>query len=246
MLAIDAMPNAMSGRTLRNWLSALTVLAVTPASVSADPYSAERSDPGYAPERSESVWFDPAVRSGIGVGVQAGAGVVGFTDAAMRDTTGTLGGMWSLRGAFGTRVPVALELGYAGSATTIDTELGRADATMLGTTVEAAARYNFMPRADWSPYMFAGLGWQRYTIDDTAFQLSDVGIGNEDDLLVVPLGLGVGWRAGGLVADLRGTFRAASGADLVLETPELSLATGAGQFASMHTWDASLNVGYEF
>jgi hypothetical protein len=235
---------------MRKLLVAFAPCIVTVQTVHADPlvpfYSEPTDDGGVRSRRSESVWSDPHIFSGIGIGIAVGGGVIGFVDDSMRNTTGNVGGLWSLRGALGTHVPLALELGYSGSATSIDTELGRADAVMVGTAVEAAVRYNVAPRRTWTPYAFAGLGWQRYTIDDTAFQLSDTGIGNRDDLLVVPLGVGLSYRFGPLVSDVRGTFRAATGEGLVLETPEVSLATGSGRFAPMHSWDTSLNIGYEF
>jgi hypothetical protein len=238
--------SGMVGHRLRNCLVLLTVALVDVDAARADVFYAERSDDGYARPRSETVWRDEAVPSGIGIGIQAGGGVLGFVDPSLRATTGSVGGMWAFRAAFGTHVPLGLEVGYTGSATPLDTELGRADALLIGTGLEAALRYNVAPRAPWSPYVFAGLGWQRFTIDDTAFQLSDTGIGNRDDLLVVPVGVGFGYRRGAFVTDLRGTFRAAQGESLVLEDPAQSLATGAGTYAPMHTWDASLNVGYEF
>lgn len=238
--------SAMVRHTVRNGFILCAGALAGVEGARADAYFAERSDDGYARPRSETVWHDEAVATGIGVGIEAGGGVLGFVDPSLRDTTGSIGGMWAFRAAFGTHVPVALEVGYIGSATPIDTEFGRADALMIGTALESALRYNAFPRAAWSPYVFAGLGWQRFTIDDTAFQLSDTGIGNRDDLLVVPVGVGFSYRMGAVVTDLRGTFRAATGEDLVLEDPALSLSTGAGRFAPMHTWDASLNVGYEF
>lgn len=230
----------------RNPYFALAASLVAVQTVHADPFYSEQTDPGYAPARSGSIWRDDAIGSGIGVGVQAGGGVTGFVDSSLRNTTGTVGGMWSFRAALGTHTPLAVELGYMGSATPIQTELGRADALMLGTTLETALRFTLMPKHTWSPYAFAGIGWQRYSIDDTAFQLSDVGIGNQDDLVVFPLGVGVAYRVGPVVTDVRGAFRAARGEDLVIENPELALETGIGGYAPMHTWDASLNVGYEF
>lgn len=231
----------------RNVLVVTVATLVTVQTAHADRFSAEHSDDGpVSSRRSESVWGDERMQSGIGIGIGAGGGVVGFVDDSLRNTTGNVGGMWSLRVALGTHTPLGVELAYLGSATPIDTEFGRADALMLGTSVEAVARYNLMPRSRVAPYVFGGVGWQRFTIDDTAFQLSDVGIANRDDLLVLPAGVGIGYRFGPLVTDLRGTFRTAAFEGLVLETPELSLATGAGAFAPMHTWDASLNVGYEF
>jgi hypothetical protein len=164
----------------------------------------------------------------------------------MRNTTSAVGGAWSFRAAMGTRFPLALELGYTGTATAINGQLGPATATLMGRTLESAIRYTVMPRATWSPYIFAGLGWQHYTIDDRSFELSDTGIRTNDDLLVMPFGLGMAYRYGSVVTDVRGTLRAASGANLVLDNPELALATGQGGYAPMHSWETSLNVGYEF
>ena len=210
----------------------------------ADVYADDLSDAG--PRRTVSVWRDTRLVTGIGIGVDVGGGVFGFTDATMRSLASPVGGLWSFRTTLGTHVPLAVELGYVGSANTINSQLGRAQATLLGTTFEAALRWNVLPQAPWTPYAFAGVGWQRYTLDDRAFQLSDTGIANRDDLLVVPLGAGIAYRFGALVTDVRGTFRVAEGSSLVLETPATSLQNGFGGYAQMHQWDASVNVGYEF
>lgn len=214
----------------------LIVLATVGASTAAHAqgsYFAGRSDDGVSPARSErSVSFD----------IKAGGGVLGFVDSEMPSTTAA---MWSLRGAVGYG-SFAVEVAYIGSVSSIEAEFGRANAVMLGTGVETAIRYTLMPNNWWSPYGFAGVGWQRFTIDDKAFQLSDVGIGNQDDLLVLPLGAGVVYKFGSVVTDVRGTFRAARFEDLVLATPELSLQTGVGGYTPMHTWDASVNIGYVF
>jgi hypothetical protein len=221
---------------------AATTLATGAAS--ADDYLP--SDPGPSHKGSETVWSDPSMTSGIGVGVDVGGGVTGFVGSRLRNTTSTLGGVWSIRAAFGTRIPLALEVGYTGSATAISGQIGPQTATLMGRTLESAIRYTVLPRATWSPYVFAGLGWQHYTIDDRSFELSDTGIRTADDLLVMPFGLGLDYRVGAIVTDLRGTLRAASGANLVLDNPELALATGQGTYAPMHSWETSLNVGYEF
>lgn len=211
----------------------------------ADIYDPQSTDSGYLP-RSETVWSDPAIRTGIGVGIQVGGGVTGFVAERLRNTTGTVGGEWSFRAAFGTHTPLALELGYIGSETAIEGQLGRAQANLVGTTLEAVARLNLAPQAAVTPYLLGGVGWQRYTIDDQTFELNDTGIATRDDLMVLPIGAGIAYRHAGFVTDVRGTIRAARGANLVLNDPEAALQTGSGTFAPMHSWDASLNVGYEF
>lgn len=222
-----------------------TVLVAFAHAASADSYAGEYTDDGYR-NTSESIWRDPAVYSGVGIGVNVGGGVFGFTDPALRALTPPVGGMWSFRSAFGTHIPLGVEVGYMGSANQIEGQFGRASATLFGTTLETALRYNIVPRSPWSPYAFIGVGWQHYQLDDRAFQLSDTGIANQDDLVVIPVGAGISYRRGAIVTDLRGTFRAATNENLVLADPEASLRDGTGGFAPMHQWDASLNVGYEF
>lgn len=222
----------------------LSAAAVRPAH--AEAFLGEPGDPGYESESPPSLWHDPTVTSGIGIGVHIGGGVTGFTDSVLRATTSSVGGLWSARGVFGTRTLLALEVGYVGTVHTIESQLGPQSATLLGTTLEAALRYNALPRSPLTPYLFAGMGWQRYSIDDKAFEVSDTGIARSDDLLVLPAGGGLAYRVGSIIADLRGTFRATRDQNLVLEAPRDALRTGNGRFAPMHTWDASLNVGYEF
>lgn len=57
--------------------------------------------------------------SPIGLGVSAGAGVTGFVDGDMREAADP-GGTWDVRVAAGTRLPVAFEAAYVGSAQAID------------------------------------------------------------------------------------------------------------------------------
>jgi len=229
----------------RQFTLAASLVGVAFAHVArADVYTDNLSDPG--PSTTQSVWRDPRLATGIGIGIDVGGGVFGFTDATMRSVASPVGGMWNFRASLGTHVPLGVEIGYVGSASTINSQLGRAQATLVGTTVEAALRWNVLPQFPWTPYAFAGVGWQRYSLDDRAFQLSDTGIANQDDLVVLPLGLGIAYRIGAFVTDVRGTFRVAEGSSLVLETPQSSLQNGFGGYAAMHQWDASVNVGYEF
>jgi hypothetical protein len=191
-------------------------------------------------------WYEPALPSGIGVSTILGGGVAGFTDRTMRSTTSDLGGLWDLRVTIGSHVPLALDIGYVGSATNINGLPTGNKGTLIGTTVEGALRWNILPHFAWTPYVFAGLGWQRYDVTQTSVSLSDAGMNDHDNLLVFPLGTGVAWRVGGFVADVRGTFRAATDQDLVLRSPTLFPTTNSNDFAPMHTWEASAALGYEF
>jgi hypothetical protein len=189
-------------------------------------------------------WSEAGLPSGIGISAILGGGVTGFTDKTMRDTTSNVGGMWDLRVTIGSHLPLALDISYLGSATNINGLPTGNKGTLIGTTVEGAARFNVLPHFAFTPYVFGGIGWQRYDVTQTTVSLSDGGMNAHDNLLEFPLGAGFAYRAGGFVADLRGTFRIATDQNLVLTTPTLT--PTSSDFAPMHTWEASAALGYEF
>lgn len=193
--------------------------------------------------RYSYAWSDDLMRSGIGVSAIIGGGVAGFTDRTMRDTTSSVGGLWDFRLTLGSHIPLGLELGYTGSATNLR-GLPAQKGTLIGTTAEAAVRYNVLPHFMWTPYVFGGVGWQRYDVTNANVTLSDSGMNDHDNLLEFPMGAGMAYRASGFVLDVRGTFRAAMDQNLVLKTPTPS--PTSSDFASMHTWEASAALGYEF
>lgn len=188
-------------------------------------------------------WSDELMRSRIGVSAIVGGGVSGFTDTTMRDTTSNVGGLWDFRLTLGSHIPLGVELGYVGSATNLR-GLPAQNGTLIGTTVEGALRYNVLPHYVFTPYVFGGIGWQRYDVTDANVTLSDSGMNDHDNLLEFPMGGGLAYRVQGFVVDLRGTFRAATDQNLVLKTPTAS--PTSNDFASMHTWEASAALGYEF
>ena len=186
-------------------------------------------------------WHESALKSGVGVSTLVGGGVSGFTDQTMRDTVTNACGLWDLRVTLGSHTPLAFEAGYVGTAANVDALTGSQTGTLIGTTVEGALRYNVLPHYAWNPYAFAGIGWQRYDVTGAAFTTSDAGMNDSDNSLVYPMGVGIAYRhPTGIVADLRGTFRANTNAGLVLKD------VGGTDFAPMHTWEASGAIGYEF
>jgi hypothetical protein len=187
-------------------------------------------------------WKDDSVQSGVGVSATVGGGVTGFTDKTMRDNTSSVGGLWDFRATIGSRVPIGLDVSYVGTAADIHPLISAQSGTLVGTTVEAALRYNILPHNTLNPYIFAGMGWQHYDVTSANFTLSDAGIASSDDLLEFPMGAGVQYRVAGFLADVRGTFRATTDNNLVLTAPGFA----TSNFASMHTWEASAALGYEF
>jgi hypothetical protein len=176
--------------------------------------------------------------SRVGVGAMVGGGVTGFIDKQSRAFTDP-GGSWEARASVGTRLPLALEAAYVGSAQNI-TALGLSDnAKLIGNGAEATARFNFTKRAI-QPYIFAGVGWEHYTLDNTGANTSS--LRDTDDVLTVPGGVGISFRlASSLLLDLRGTARATFSDDL-MNGPYAS----TGQDARLHNWNAGARLGWEF
>jgi len=195
-------------------------------------------------DRTGYAWSDDLMRSRIGVSAILGGGVGGFTDRTMRNSTSDIGGLWGLRVTIGSHIPLGVELGYTGSATNLRGLPAGQNGTLIGTTAEGALRYNVLPHLPWTPYAFAGIGWQRYDVAEASVTLSDSGMNDHDNLLEFPMGAGLAYRMSGFVFDVRGTFRAATEQNLVLRQP--AAAPTSSDFAPMHTWEASAALGYEF
>jgi hypothetical protein len=169
-----------------------------------------------------------------GIGVSIGGGVSGFTDDSMRDTTDD-GGEWDVRVTMGLRLPIALEASYIGSAQSIDALGLDSDAILVGNGLQGALRVNLLD-FNVQPFVYGGLAWRRYSLANESFNTSDVA--NEDDVLEVPVGVGVAWKYKGFMLDARGEFRWASQEDMI---PDARLGN-----TDMHRYGASANLGFAF
>ena len=185
-------------------------------------------------------WYEPTLPSGIGIGVQAGAGIGGFADHTMRESmAGGVNGLWNFRIALGSHLPIAFEAAYIGESANLNA-IGAPNATLIGTTVEGDLRWNILPHQFFTPYIFAGAGYQRYDVQNIQFQTADFGIRGSDNLLVIPMGLGFAYRdPSGFVIDARGTYRQAVDSNLIVDNTTESN-------TSLSWWEASAALGYEF
>jgi hypothetical protein len=170
-----------------------------------------------------------------GVGISLGGGVGGFTSDTMRDTTND-GGLWGVRVGFGLRNPIAIEASYIGSAQSIDSLGLDTSAVLVGNGVQGAVRLNLLD-FNVQPFVFGGVAWRRYSLTNESFNTSD--IANDDDVLEIPVGVGVAWKYRGFMLDARGEFRWAGQEDMV---PSLNRAAAA----DMDRYGVSANVGFAF
>ncbi|HEY1554823.1 MAG TPA: hypothetical protein VGF94_08315 [Kofleriaceae bacterium] len=136
------------------------------------------------------------------------ATVGGGLDVA-HDGTGVA---WGTRVTIGSRDLLGLELGFVGT----DHALA-GGGSLDGNAVDAAVRLAPWPRHAWTPYAFAGLGWQRYDTSGSMMRAPA-------DAPTWPAGGGLQFRlGGGVVLDARATYRASTidswtaGASLGLE-----------------------------
>lgn len=176
-----------------------------------------------------------------GIAIAAGGGASGFTSESLRGTTNP-GGDWDVRLTFGTRSPLAFEASYIGSAQSIDALGLDSDAVLVGNGVQGALRLNTTIDLPVQPFIYGGVAWRRYDLTNTSANTSD--ISDSDDVLEVPLGVGIAGKFQGLIVDARGEFRPAWFQDLV---PEIINDTGLSDgHGSMHRWGVNASVGYEF
>jgi hypothetical protein len=165
----------------------------------------------------------------------------------MRGTTSNLGGLWDLHITMGSHLPLALDLAYVGTATHIGGLPAGNTATLIGSAAEGTLRWNVLPNFAWTPYIFGGVGYQRYDVTGGNVRLSDSGMNSSDNLLSVPAGLGFVWRGNnGLVADIHGTYRFTWFQDLVLANGVPINTNSNSSFVKMNNWQASAAIGYEF
>lgn len=175
-----------------------------------------------------------------GVGVALGGGVEGFTRNTARDATND-GGGWDVRVMVGTRSPIAFEGAYIGSAQSIDALGLDNDAVLVGNGVEGKARVNFLDR-NIQPFAFGGVGWRHYNIANENFNTS--AINDQDDVLEIPVGLGLAWKYQGFLIDARGEYRFAAGEDLM--PSNFNIGANNNNSAGLDRYSVNANVGYAF
>ena len=172
-----------------------------------------------------------------GVAVALGGGVHDFASDTLRSSTDP-GGMWNLRVAVGTRSPLAIEGAYLGSAQSINTLGLDNNALLVGNGLEGKLRINLLDEAV-QPFAFGGIGWTRYSLRNTDTNTSAVA--NDDDVIEVPMGVGIAYKIAGLQLDARGEFRYATQADLM---PSLSPTNSDS--ADLHRYSINTSIGYSF
>jgi len=210
-----------------------------PAGPNPNPFgSTEGPQNGFAAPTAQASGA-PLPRYRLGTAVLVGGGYEDFVNDNLRGMTGG-GGAWNARLVSGLRQTIGVEAAYVGSSRSIDgLGLGN-DATLMANGLEGVARANFPVelaggRSLLEPFAFVGLGWQHYRLrgsNNTGLAT----VGNSDDVLTVPLGAGVEFGYGMVIADARFTYRQTYLNDLLRDN-------GGGRLSS---WGATAQVGIQF
>lgn len=181
----------------------------------------------------------------MGIGLAVGGGTSGFTNETLRGTT-DVGGDWDVRLTLGTRTPFAAEVSYIGSAQRVDALGLDNDAMLVGNGVQGALRLNAIPGGDVTPFLFAGAAWRHYNVTNTEVNTSDVR--DSDDVLEIPVGIGIAGHISGLLLDLRGEFRPSAFEDLVPATggDDGFVLDANDSMAALNRWGVNASVGAEF
>lgn len=191
----------------------------------------------------------PALVTNFGGLLQVGGGVRNFTEPGVTDVT-SAGGYWDVRGVIGTRSFLGLEAAYHGSASDVDAIGLSESAFLVSNGVEGAIRVNAPITQTYinfaspdvpvliEPYAVGGIGWQRYNLVNEGVNTSLVE--SADDVMTVPLGVGLTFGLSGLALDARFMYRQALFSSLV-GTPTSSFGD-----ESLNSWSFGAGLGFEF
>jgi hypothetical protein len=174
----------------------------------------------------------------LGLGVQGGGGVAGFSNRQMQALTDH-GGYWEARVTAGLRQIFALEVAYLGAANPIGAEGVGTGASLVGHGGEADLRVNLPLVSEESfmaPYVLGGMGWMHYRVAGASND--GTMLASADDIAVLPVGAGVTFGHGHLYLDARAVYRFTAHEDLV-RTPDAS----SGQ---LRQWTVGGSVGFVF
>lgn len=199
-----------------------------------EPVGEAPADPNYYMAQPAYAQYDPLAPhlvTRIGLGFLIGGGVTQyFAPEATRLVH--LGPAWAARMVIGTRSYIASEFAYIGSSQRV--QGFSSDTQQIANGVEGLLRVNFATGIV-QPYIAAGVGWKHYSVFSPVLATSD--FSSRTDVGLAPVAAGLDVRLLGLIIDTR------VGVAIPFTIPALN---GLPMMAAGTTWDASINVGWEF
>lgn len=183
---------------------------------------------------------DGALFTPFGTAINVGGGVMNYTERGPLASTNP-GGLWNARLAVGTRSVIGLEGGYLGTAQDIDAVGLDEGAFLVSNGAEGALRVNApvtFQAGMVAPYAVAGLGWQRFDLVNEGVNTSSVE--DADNVMTVPVGIGLNTVLAGFNLDARAMYRHTIGSEL-LGAEDYSFDSNA-----MNFWSLQAGLGFEF
>jgi len=199
-----------------------------------------KRDQQLAMAREKEPIIKSALLTPVGIYGYVGGGVTNFTEPEAVGAT-TTGGYWDARLGVGTRSILGGEVAYVGGARDVDALGLNNSAFLVNNGLEGVARLNVPITTNKvlvEPYTFGGVGWQHYNLASETTNTSDVQ--DSDDIMTVPLGLGLAFGFSGFTLDARATYRHAVFSDL------LGNSTSSFDSESLNSWGAGAALGFEF
>jgi hypothetical protein len=158
-----------------------------------------------------------------------GGGVDNFANNSEVNRATNIGGSWNVRLTFGQHYWISGEALYIGSAQTMS-GLNLRSVDVIGNGAQANLRINGTINFPVQPFVYSGVAYRHYSLTNTTASFSD--IGSADNVLEVPLGVGVAAYFGNLMVDVRGEYRWGFGSDVANNT--------------LNRWGTTGNFGFEF
>lgn len=207
------------------------VAPVPAAEVTPAPAPTYEAPPPKVVTREPSI-REPSIYERWGIAVALGGGPEGFVS---RTNTGThTGGGWDVRATIGTKSLFGFEASYIGSAQSIDALGLSSNAVLVGNGVQGALRLNLTGQSDLGVFLLGGMAWRHYDLTNTDTTTADVQA--SDDVLEVPVGIGVQYAYRRILFDARADYRFTQYGNM--------MATASS--SDMNRWGVQGNIGYQF
>ncbi len=167
-----------------------------------------------------------------GIAVALGGGPEGF---ASPSNTGThTGGGWNVRAAIGTKSLLGFEASYFGSAQSIDALGLSNNAILVGNGMQGSLRLNLTREYDVGLLLLGGVAWRHYDLTNTSTASADVQ--SSDNVLEIPVGVGLQYPYRGLLFDVRADYRFTQYGNMM----------AAASTSDMNRWGVQGGIGYQF
>lgn len=233
---------AFGGASYGDTTAVAPVAAPAPTAVAPAPTPPVATAPAEQAAPAPATTFEPpppitvarerSIYDRLGIAVALGGGPEGFTSP---DNTGThTGGGWNVRATVGTKSLLGFEASYFGSAQSIDALGLSSNAILVGNGLQGSLRLNLTRQYEVGLLLLGGMAWRHYDLTNTTTSSADVQ--SADDVLEIPVGVGLQYPYRGLLFDVRADYRFTQYGNMM----------AAASNSDMNRWGVQGNIGFQF